>query len=512
MSYPKNALSGARLALALVAVVCAPGAVRAADKTVLRPMFDLEQGWDSNVYNYSTNEKESPVTTFRPGLWIENKGELGFARLGVTAVGRSVWNESTLSGIDTGARGNFERKLTPRLTFFGNGQVDYSSGYDEIRDDTGSDEPPGSLGDILLEELPAWARDDIGGGFQYLLTPRTALRIEGGMGRLNFERVGTSVGDSQNAIDSSNGEYRDRSLWDARAVLTYQLTARDDVSLGVDGDSTSYQDLGTGSNDSEIWAARLSWNRNWSPVWSTSLSIGARTIDSTQNDAPQSGGIGFMAVCTIFGIPFDCPQQERVALDERSFSGSGTGLIGSIAIQRAFERSLVRLSYDRDTRSTGGTGRTNFDIDAFTLSLTHRLAERVMLTVSGSYQLYGSVTDEIPSYAASVFPTSPTTESTSCYYGGTASIVGTVPHPQFAGVDVPIYQCFGGSAQEDRTYTTLTARLDWQLRRQLNAYLIGRYYHSTTDQLLGSGVDLETDDQDRITIGLGFRYAWDLGL
>ena len=84
------------------------------------------------------------------------------------------------------------------------------------------------------------------------------------------------------------------------------------------------------------------------------------------------------------------------------------------------------------------------------------------------------------------------------------------PPPPFAYSEA--YQCFGGSSQEDRTYTTLTGRIDWQLRRQLNAYLVARYYQSTVDQKLGSGADVELDDLDKLTLGIGFRYAWDLGL
>ena len=66
---------------------------------------------------------------------------------------------------------------------------------------------------------------------------------------------------------------------------------------------------------------------------------------------PQNAG----RVCYIFGFAVACPS---ISLDEtRSFTGTGSGVIGSVAIQRVFEHSLVRLSYDRDTRSTGGSGR-----------------------------------------------------------------------------------------------------------------------------------------------------------
>lgn len=507
MSFPKNALSGA--SLALVAILFAPLAVRAADKTVLRPVFDLEQGWDSNIYNDSDSEQASLVTRISPGLWIENSGELGFARLGVNLVGRSVWEESELSRIDSAARGTFDRKLSPRLSLFGDGRLDYYSGYEEISEG-GTGGTPGLPGEVLLGEAPSWTRDQADLGFRYLLAPRTSLEFSGGAGRVNFERVSVFYGDPNDPIETSDGEYRDRSLRNVRASIRHQLTARDEIGLAAGGDDSEYQDLGSGSNDSRIWNARLLWSRNWSPVWSTQLSFGGSTTDAEQANVPQSGGIGYVAICVIFGIPFPCPQQGRVALDDADFSSSSTGIVGALAITRTFERSLISLSYSRDTRSTGGSGRTNFDIDSFTLSFTHRLAERVKLSLSGNYALYQSVTDDLPSYAAGVNAslTEPTTFT--CAYGGSAQMVGETPHPQDPADLIPVYQCFGGSSAEDRTYTILTGRIDWQMRKRLSSYLITRYYHATTDYSYGSGGEISLDDDDKITIGVGLRYSWDL--
>jgi len=477
LSSPKNALSGA--SLALVAILCAPLSGRAADKTVLRPMLDVEQGWDSNIFNDQNDQQGSLVTRVSPGLWIENSGELGSARLGLTAVGRNVWRESQLSGIDGLARGDFDRKLTPRLSVFGDGLLEHYSGYDEIAEGGSTTQPGGLPGEVILGEQPSWARDQIGGGFSYLLTERLSLRLSGSAGRVNFERV--------DARRTSEGYFRDRTMFGARSMLVYQLTALDQVLLDIDLDNTSYQDVGTGTNDSTIWSSQVGWTRNWTQFWSSTAKIGVRSLDTTQDNVPQSG-------TAIVG---------PVPLAAKSFSNSGTGLIGSLSIRRAFARSAIEFSYDRDTRSTGGRGRTNFDIDSFTLSWTQRLAERVKLTFSGNYSLYHSVTDEIPSYAARL-----SGSSISCPLGGAPQVV--------AFIDIlgprPVYQCFGGSSEEKREYTTVTGRLEWQLRRRLNAYVTARYYLSTTDQTLGSGSSIQTEDLDKFTCGVGFRYYYDLGL
>ncbi len=475
---PKNALSGASLALA--AFLCAVPPAHAADKTVLRPMLDLEQGWDSNIFNRSGSTEGSLVTRVSPGFWIENTSEIGHARLGLTAVGRSVWRESELSGIDGNARGDFERMLTPRLSLFGNGLLEHFSGYEEIVEGgpvVGG--PSGLPGEVILAEQPSWNRDGIEGGIRYLLTPRLVLRVAGSAGRLNYEAVDAGV--------TSEGQYRDRTFLGSRALLLYQLTALDKVELGIDLDDTEYQDLGAGTNDSEIWNARLGWTRNWSPFWSTTASIGVRGLDATQDNVPQTGG----------------SQVGPVLLPSKNFSSSGTGLIGSLSIQRVFARSLVRLAYDRDTRSSGGSGRTNFDIDSFTLSLAHQLAQRVKLTLTGNYSIYHSATDKMPSYAATFSGGQPT-----CALGGVEDIVA---YTSFLGFPVPVYQCFGGSSEEKREYTTLIGRVEWQMRRKLTSYVIARYYTAVTDQTLGNGREFQTEDLDKFTIGAGFRYYWDLG-
>jgi len=480
--FPKNALSGARLALAALLFAALPA--QAADKTVLRPILEVEQGWDSNIFNTSSSPNGSPITNVRPGLWIENSGELGHARLGLTAVGRSVWQESNLSGVDGNARGDFERTLTPRLSFFGDGLFDHYSGYQEI---------DGSPNQIILPEQPKWNRDEIGGGIRYLLTPRLTMRLGGSAGRMNYERVKpNSLGQ---LVDEGN--YRDRSLYGARSALLYQVTSQDQLKASLDFDNTQYQDLGTGTNDSGIWNSEVGWTRNWSPVWTTSASIGVRRIDSTQNGVPQVG-------TAVSSAPLELPQ--FVELPSQSFSSSGTGLVGSLSIRRIFPRSSIELSYDRDTRSTGGAGRTNFDIDSFSLTYLHRLAERVQISLTGNYSLFESVTDKLPSVRTGVeFNPADFTFRPVCGSGATPAQVDMY-------LGLPVYQCFGGSSSESRKYTTLQARLDWKLQRKLDTYAVLRYYRSITDYSIGGGSSFQTQDFDKTTFLVGFRYAWDLGL
>ena len=120
--------------------------------------------------------KSSLITRISPSIWLENQGELGSARLGLTAVARNVWQESDLSGIDGLARGEFNRKLTPRFNLFGDGLLEHYSGYEEIVEGGSTSTPGGLPGEVILGEQPSWMRDQIGLGFSYMLTERLSFR------------------------------------------------------------------------------------------------------------------------------------------------------------------------------------------------------------------------------------------------------------------------------------------------------------------------------------------------
>ncbi|MEX2206963.1 MAG: outer membrane beta-barrel protein [Myxococcota bacterium] len=502
MSSPKNALSGASLALAAL-LACAALPARAGDKTVLKPMLDVEQGWDSNIFNKSEQDEGSLVTRISPSLWLENTGELGNARLGLTGIARNVWEESDLSGIDGLASGEFDRRVTPRLTLFGNGYLEHYSGYNEIDPDglNQGDQP-------IVAEQPAWKRDLIGGGFRYLLSERLSFTTAGSAGRVNYESI-----DSPTASD---GYYRDRTLLSGRSSLSYQLTALDQVSLNVKYDDTTFQNLGAGTNDSAIWKAEAGWSRNWTQAWTTSASIGVSSLDAVQKGVPQTAGFAYVDTCFIsiggLQIPFPCPQSGIALLGPADFSSSSTAVVGALMVRRLFQRGSLEFMYTRDTRTTAGSGKTNFNTDSFTLAWQQRLAERVRLTLTGNYTLDRSATDKIPNYAARVTSTATGTITAFCGRGGALTLAAPVVNPANPEELLPTFQCGGGSSEEDRQHTTLSGRLEWQLRKTLSSYAVARYYHSITDQTRGNFGDIRTEDLDKFTVGVGFRYYHDLGL
>jgi hypothetical protein len=530
--FPKNAPSGSSLALLLVALWCTPFAARAgeAEKTTVRPTLDVEQAWDSNVFNLGettlfyessgsicgdlpsgnqiscNSDYDSLVTYIRPGIQIENAGERGHARLQLGASSRTVWIDSEMNGIDTSALFDIERALTPRFSFLTSGSYIDIDGHDNVfkHDPSSSDVPL----QPLSAQVPDATRDNLLAGFRYQLFPRTQMALTGSAGRLNFERLHPELNPSfrtcleegtcssrASILNSDAGQYRDLDLTAATLAFTHRLSAFDELSLSFDYDGTEYQDLGAGERDTHITSASLTWGHDWTYIWSSSISIGGRLLDTSDDDVPSVG----TAVCLgPFGFTFECTQP----LGTESTSDTGLGVIGAVSLQGTFARSSVRLSYSRDTRSTGGTFATDFDIDSFSLEYVDRLAERVTLRLNADYSFYNSVSDEIAPYPSRPLSADP------CTFGGTPTVVAPPQPGQFLGAS----QCVGGSVAEERTYWTLRARLDWQIRKRLTAFGSVLYFAPDSERSLGSGPKVTTADYDKFVLGVGMRYAWDLDL
>jgi hypothetical protein len=557
--FPKNALSGARWALAIAALLCLPLSSRAADTTVIRPVLEVEQAWDSNVFNSSEqaitvprntvscpdgfkranatqctadSEESSLITYVRPTLWLENKGDRGYARFGIGATGRSVWEESDLSGIDGRANLEFDQTLTPIFGVFGSAGLVHYDDYQAIIGspqtvlvETGDGGLTGTDvvdGPVSAPQQPALNTDELLLGVKFVLGPRTDFRLSGSAGRWNYEKVEPIFSTiSGQLVGAKPNDFRDRTILNGRALLSHRLTPVDTLDLIVDQDSTEYQNLGTGAAESDITSARIGWSREWSPRWLTSLNIGARTLKSTDSEVPGYLGGSVLAIlpsqpgCVQYsGIVFQCPTNAFIGYEDKT--DRGTGLIGGISIQRTFARSILRISYDRDTRSTGGAGQTDFDIDAFRADFVHRLSERVRLTVRGEYTLLHSTADEIAPYPASVsiFDAGGGEvgyRATCGGLGGSAQEVGSFIPPGGSAA-IPGFQCFGGSSEETRKFTIVSARVDWQVRRRMTAYFAARYFQPIVDRQGGNSREFRVTDYDKFTFGLGLRYEWESAL
>jgi hypothetical protein len=525
LSRNSSRSSGASLlAVALWCTVAAGARAAEQDTNVLRPDIYVEQGWDSNIFNrtevalflpasvifhcpagttldphnkvrcVSDGQKDSLVTYVRPSLYFENRDELGHLRLGLGATGRKIWSESKLDGVDENATFDLERQVSPRLTLFGDASFQHLDDYKEIRSPNETQtnlfgQPQSFPGELFGAAQPSVNQDNGSGGLKYVLTPRTSLQLSASGGRSNFE--------SLPLVDAQN--FRDRTVIDAAAVLTHELDSLDELSLTVSHDGSEYQDIGFGTTNSDIQTAEVGWTRAWTPLWTTSLSIGGRMLETQQLDSPSFASV----------FDFGTLRGVSVRVGKSTTSDTGLGIVGSFSISRQFEDGYLKLAYDRSTRSTAGSGRTEFDTDTFTLDFSKQLLARLNFHTHAEYALYTSTSNNLSPYAATLHgigsPSDPITSS--CTFGGVDRLqILFVPTAAIG------HQCIGGSQAETRRFTTVVSGLNWQMRRNLSSFVVVRYFHPLTREKFGQGPAFTGEDYDKVTVGIGFHYTWDVGL
>lgn len=519
MSFPKNARSGASLALVALACACLCAARHAAaesgaDRTYLEPDLVVEQQWNSNIFSAESNKEHSPVTIVRPSLAFLNEGELGYLRVNGWLSSHTYWDESDLDGADRGGGLSFNRKLSPRFDVFGDGSLVRYTDQDEIRSDAAV---TGQEGVLLSAGAPDIDIDQAKGGLRYLLGPRTKTELSGGPYAISYNHhpLGATT-------------YRDRTGWYANWNLTHELTQIDRLTMDL-GVSLTDQDsvtaalfnqnegvgvppsriaLDTGESRSEQQNVTLGWERSWSPRWSTGVSLGVRRLDShvTAASRPASTPASTLIVDggnVVFGF---APTETFIPVD---FDDTSPAMIGTVFLRRTFEHSLLTLSYSRETEVASGALSSDVDVDSFEVQYAHRLAERVTLNLNGSFDYYTSANDS-PQLVPAYFTPQPASEwdpAVGAQYtcgglfgpGGKLIVTGNAPNNYG--------QCEVGTSNElTGQKLTLGARIDWQMRKRLGSFLYVRYFDQRGDPgLWGS-------DYNKYTAGIGFRYAWDLEL
>ena len=83
--FPKNAPSGASLALALSCLLAS--AVAAGEKNTVEPGIAVEQGYDSNIFDDPNTPKSGYTTRVTPSLRLGREGEKGHAFADFSATG-----------------------------------------------------------------------------------------------------------------------------------------------------------------------------------------------------------------------------------------------------------------------------------------------------------------------------------------------------------------------------------------------------------------------------------------
>jgi uncharacterized protein (PEP-CTERM system associated) len=110
-----------------VLLLAAAGGADAQDKLRITPSIEVTQGFDSNVGNTEHDEDSDVVTFFTPSVALSHEEGRGHTKLLLGLRSRSYWDHSELNAVDRYVRGDVERMLTQRLTFFSDGKYESRS-------------------------------------------------------------------------------------------------------------------------------------------------------------------------------------------------------------------------------------------------------------------------------------------------------------------------------------------------------------------------------------------------
>jgi hypothetical protein len=502
----KNVRSGASLAL-LALLCCAAPAVRAGETTEITTDLTVENDYDSNILFKENNPRGSAITIVRPEIHLDDHGTLGHVNLGGYLSSHTFWEESELDGVDRGVSLDFDRTLLPRWSVFGSGSFQRIAAHDEIRGPATvsvSNEPgvptepvlqPGQLVEGAVPNV------DLGQGqfgFRYLLSPRSKLSLSAGPFLIDYL--------SSPSLPHSG--FRDRDGYFANLTLDRSLSSVDSLSFSLDANTTNFNNvfigvapsqnpngappipINTGTTESDLQSFSVGWNRTWNELWTTSISLGARRLETvTRNQLQQATRLAVTPSGVTAFADFVETDSDNV----------GPGAIGAVSIQRLFSRGLIAASYSRETRTTSSVSASNVNVDAASLTFKWRLAEYVTFSANGDYEHYESadkIAEVQPAQFASFNPI--TGAEFSCNSGFQLSVTGS-------GLGA-VGQCVG-SARSKLTSDlwTASARVDWQLRKRLFTFAVLRFTDRSGDPALFG------NPYDKWNVGVGFRYdyAWD---
>ncbi|MFI5314389.1 MAG: hypothetical protein ACHQ6T_01700 [Myxococcota bacterium] len=470
----------------------------------------VEQQFDSNIFNKTTDTQSSPITIVRPALRVENTGSLGHARFDGWLSSHTYWEESTLDGVDRGISGDIDREILPRVSLFANGSYQRVAAHDAIR---GADvvtisggapgapgEPVVTPGQLIEGAVPNVDIAQGEFGTRYLLTPSSKLTLSGGPYSVDY--LGTEVG---------RPDLRNRDGWFSTAVLDHSLSALDSISVQVGGNSTNFEDLiiapvpvlnpfdphevdlNTGKTTSDQLNLTIGWDRAWTELWKTHIDVGGRRLHTKTVDALEP----VTRVAPGFGFGGDAqPYTDYVPTNS---SDVGPGVIGEMTLERILPYGSVGLSYSRETRTTSSLAASNVNVDTVSLSYLQHLSARATLTLFGSYEHYVSANNSA-GFAPATYVTNSFNPITGPDYtcsSGTLTTTGSGANK--AG------QCSLGASSTLKSDSWIAvAHFDWQLYRRLATFVTVRYVDRSGD------VKLFGNDYNKFNVGIGFRYDYGL--
>lgn len=234
------------------------------------PSVRIEEGWESNVFNSSTNEVSSFATRVTPGLALKltttDNVEMRFS-----GNYEKVWyQDSEADAADTETyhfrvESSGDIRFSP--TFSMVPSVSYINTTDSFRRTQLVPSGDPVLPPVSITNYGDTETETIGGGvrFNYRATPNVTLGMDGDYSRQRFDSQ------ADNAVLS---DLTDSKTYGAGASVSYRFAPRTGLGVRLGGSRTTYQD----DPDTETLSARILFDHRFTPTVRLDGSVGAQRI------------------------------------------------------------------------------------------------------------------------------------------------------------------------------------------------------------------------------------------
>lgn len=503
--FPKKAPSGSSLPVVpLLLLLCGawlpavPAMAQQAGARThsLKPSVVLKQEYDTNVFQDEKRERSSWLTHARPTLAYVYRGDRLRSRLEAGIQSRKVWSYNSENAIDRFAKWDLEWQAAQYLALRSEGRITELESRDESTTGT----------EILRQGRPDQDILEAGVGADYTLGARTRLTFDLNHRDSRYE-------DSARFLEDETpleGNPIDRRTNSAALALTRAVTASDNVTTTLraqfsefDNDDVKAIPRTIDSNDelvrdsdSDIFGATVGWRRVWGPNWTTNIYAGGRLLRSEVERED---------VFSIYTASFLDP--DVVTFTDNASAGTAThssergyGFIGGVALTRTLPRGSIEVGWSRETRPSGSSISSSVDTDNFTAAWLHRLSDRLKFTANARLRLNESASEfdlRAPLGDRGMIDTAGLD-----FLLDQGCTAPQIPTTISLAITCPV----SGRSEVDTRDIDLFARLDWEVRRQLNAHVIVRFADRDSDGTRN------LPEFDRLRVLFGFRYNFDLGL
>lgn len=479
------------LLLALCGLVLAVSASAATLR--LGPSVGVWQSYDSNVRTDETDAESDLATTVAPKLSFVYRGERGSGSAQLEGRFNQYWDQTDLDSFDRSASYDVEYMLTPRFSLGSTARYDYlenTDDYDLARDvvagrpdteylswsATGrysldartslSLSPSYSWSEVSDQELP------------YCFIGSVRVRSEtppcGFVLGPPVDGVVTRIQTVQPVLQAS-----ETRVFGGRFGFDRSLTARDTGSLTFGHSLREFErgaELGESSSDRDnvVESALVGWRREWTPTWSTRISLG---VESVRNDSQPIDvrDYGFQ--------PVPGGESTLPAFDDTTLIGSGT-----VGIEYEGRRSEFLLSYTRESYPSVSYG-TSLDAQTVRAAFSHRLNSRLTFDAGGYFVHESSIGDVVDLFDAGPNAADP------------------CPGDPVAVISNASVRCLGFSSRDvSQDSLSLSTGLNWQMTRRFSTFLRYSWFDRS------GGGDVVVPEYDKSVVTLGFRYGYDIDL